>query len=52
MQDQAAAIDAGTQAISPSPANSPTRVLFASLIGTTIEYFDFYIFGTAAVPKI
>ncbi|MEY3695518.1 MAG: hypothetical protein RL083_1343, partial [Pseudomonadota bacterium] len=30
-------------------ANSPARVLFASLIGTTIEYFDFYIFGTAAV---
>jgi metabolite-proton symporter len=25
------------------------RVLFASLIGTTIEYFDFYIYGTAAV---
>ena len=31
------------------PLNSPARVLFASLIGTTIEYFDFYIFGTAAV---
>ncbi len=31
------------------------RILFASLIGTTIEYFDFYIFGTAAVlvfPKL
>ena len=28
---------------------SPTRVLFASLIGTTIEYFDFYIYATAAV---
>jgi MFS family permease len=25
------------------------RVLFASLIGTTIEYFDFYIYATAAV---
>jgi metabolite-proton symporter len=24
-------------------------VLFASLIGTTIEFFDFYIYGTAAV---
>jgi len=23
--------------------NSPRRVLFASLIGTTIEFFDFYI---------
>ncbi len=29
--------------------NSPRRVLFASLIGTTIEYFDFYIYATAAV---
>jgi metabolite-proton symporter len=28
---------------------SPRRVLFASLIGTTIEFFDFYIYGTAAV---
>lgn len=26
-----------------------SRVLFASLIGTTIEFFDFYIYGTAAV---
>ena len=25
------------------------RVLFASLIGTTIEFFDFYIYATAAV---
>jgi metabolite-proton symporter len=29
--------------------NTPQQVLFASLIGTTIEFFDFYIFGTAAV---
>jgi metabolite-proton symporter len=28
---------------------APRRVLFASLIGTTIEFFDFYIYGTAAV---
>jgi metabolite-proton symporter len=36
----------------PAPArrvNSPRQVLFASLIGTTIEFFDFYIYGTAAV---
>src|ERR1700733_9569339 len=25
------------------------RVLFASMIGTTIEFFDFYIYATAAV---
>ena len=29
--------------------NSPRQVLLASLIGTTIEFFDFYIFATAAV---
>ena len=29
--------------------NSPRQVLFASLIGTTIECFDFYIYATAAV---
>ena len=28
---------------------STARVLFASLIGTTIEFFDFYIYATAAV---
>jgi metabolite-proton symporter len=35
--------------------NSTRRVLFASLIGTTIEFFDFYIYATAAVlvfPKL
>lgn len=38
-----------------APVNSPGRVLFASLIGTTIEFFDFYIYATAAVivfPKL
>ncbi|MEY4576444.1 MAG: hypothetical protein RL701_1147 [Pseudomonadota bacterium] len=29
--------------------NSPRRILFASLVGTTIEFFDFYIYATAAV---
>ncbi len=39
----------------PGAINSPQRVLFASLIGTTIEFFDFYIYATAAVivfPKL
>jgi metabolite-proton symporter len=31
------------------PINSPAQVLFASMIGTTIEFFDFYIYATAAV---
>ena len=29
--------------------NNPGQVLFASVIGTTIEFFDFYIYATAAV---
>ncbi|SDY90976.1 metabolite-proton symporter [Lysobacter sp. yr284] len=36
-------------AAAPATVNSPSRVLFASLIGTTIEFFDFYIYATAAV---
>jgi metabolite-proton symporter len=31
------------------PLNSPARVLLASMIGTTIEFFDFYVYATAAV---
>jgi metabolite-proton symporter len=31
------------------PINTPGQILFASLIGTTIEFFDFYIYATAAV---
>jgi metabolite-proton symporter len=31
------------------PVNTAGQVLFASLIGTTIEFFDFYIYATAAV---
>jgi metabolite-proton symporter len=30
-------------------SNAPAQVLFASLVGTTIEFFDFYIYATAAV---
>jgi MFS family permease len=36
-------------------AEFPARVLLASLIGTTIEFFDFYVYATAAVlvfPKL
>ena len=40
----------------PTTATNPVRrVLIASLIGTTIEFFDFYIFATASVlvfPKL
>src|SRR5262245_49866477 len=36
-------------AVTRRPINTPAQVLFASLIGTTIEFFDFYIYATAAV---
>jgi len=32
-----------------TPTNRPAQVLLASLIGTSIEFFDFYIYATAAV---
>ncbi|MGE4328412.1 MAG: MFS transporter, partial [Pseudodonghicola sp.] len=32
-----------------APPNAPHKVLLASLIGTTIEFFDFYSYATAAV---
>jgi metabolite-proton symporter len=34
---------------SPRPINTPRQVLFASMVGTTVEFFDFYIYATAAV---
>jgi metabolite-proton symporter len=40
---------APTQTRIAAPVNTPRQVLFASLIGTTIEFFDFYIYATAAV---
>lgn len=55
MQDQTMEIEPAPLAGQNTTVNSPLKVLFASLIGTTIEYFDFYIFGTAAVlvfPKL
>jgi metabolite-proton symporter len=33
----------------PAPANSRGRVVLASLIGTSIEFYDFYVYATAAV---
>src|SRR5690606_5787113 len=34
---------------SASPANSRSRIIVASLVGTTIEFYDFYVYATAAV---
>jgi len=33
----------------PAPTNPRSRVILASLIGTTIEFYDFYVYATAAV---
>jgi metabolite-proton symporter len=41
--------------VTKRPINTPRQVLFASLVGTTVEFFDFYIYATAAVlvfPRI
>ena len=32
-----------------APANSASRVILASLVGTTVEFYDFYVYATAAV---
>ena len=36
-------------AVNAPKENTRGRVLFASLIGTTIEFFDFYAYATASV---
>jgi metabolite-proton symporter len=44
-----------TAATATRPVNRPATVLFASLAGTTIEFFDFYTYANAAVlvfPKL
>jgi metabolite-proton symporter len=41
--------------VSGKPINTARQVLFASMVGTTVEFFDFYIYATAAVivfPKL
>ncbi|KFI30263.1 MFS transporter [Haematobacter massiliensis] len=32
-----------------APVNSKTNVILASLVGTTVEFYDFYVYATAAV---
>ncbi len=54
MTDHAGAMPSAAMPHS-KPLNSLARVLLASLIGTTIEFFDFYVYATAAVlvfPKL
>ncbi|WP_445491234.1 MFS transporter [Rhodopseudomonas sp. RCAM05734] len=49
MIDATTAMPSAAAAQRATPLNSPARVLLASLIGTTIEFFDFYVYATAAV---
>ncbi|WP_246664343.1 MFS transporter [Tardiphaga sp. P9-11] len=46
----AAEADWGRTMTAPSnpPGQTTTRVLLASLVGTTVEFYDFYIYATAA----
>ena len=46
MQATATTLNEGAENV---PVNSRNKVVVASLIGTAIEFFDFYIYATAAV---
>ncbi len=49
MTDGISVTTSGAIARPHKSVNSPARILLASLIGTTIEFFDFYVYATAAV---
>ena len=49
MTDATTSLSPKDNASKHAAVNSPARVLFASLVGTTIEFFDFYVYATAAV---
>ncbi|RVK99853.1 MFS transporter [Sinorhizobium meliloti] len=49
MTDATTSLSPQDGALHRQAVNSPARVLFASLVGTTIEFFDFYVYATAAV---
>lgn len=42
-------MSSASAASATTPANPRSRVLLASLVGTTIEFYDFYVYATAAV---
>ncbi len=49
MSDTTSPLSPTAKPLNKGALNSPARVLLASLIGTTIEFFDFYVYATAAV---
>ncbi|MBP1857433.1 MFS transporter [Rhizobium herbae] len=49
MSDTVSTLSPTAKPLNKGLLNSPARVLLASLVGTTIEFFDFYVYATAAV---
>jgi metabolite-proton symporter len=49
MSDTTSTLSPAAEPSNKGALNSPARVLLASLVGTTIEFFDFYVYATAAV---
>ncbi|MFS2154094.1 MFS transporter [Rhizobium sp. Rhizsp42] len=49
MSDAISPVSPTSASSNSAPLNSPARVLIASVVGTTIEFFDFYVYATAAV---
>jgi metabolite-proton symporter len=49
MSDAISKVSPTSASSNSAQVNSPARVLIASLVGTTIEFFDFYVYATAAV---
>jgi len=49
MSDTVSTLSPTAEPSNKGALNSPARVLLASLVGTTIEFFDFYVYATAAV---
>ncbi len=49
MSNAISAVSSKADVLDARATNSPARVLLASLVGTTIEFFDFYVYATAAV---
>ncbi|KQV82875.1 MFS transporter [Rhizobium sp. Root1220] len=49
MSDAISRVSPTSASSNSAQVNSPARVLIASLVGTTIEFFDFYVYATAAV---
>lgn len=45
----ATSVATGPSPESTKPLNSTSRVVLATLVGTTIEFYDFYVYATAAV---